>query len=629
MTTQKVHIIFMPSGRRGTVRTGQTVLEAARDLGIHIDSICGGRLTCGKCRIQVAEGEFPKHGITSTAEHLTPATDNEQALLIRTRHDTYRLACTACITGDLLITIPDTYQQVIRKMATDRAIMVNPALRQVYVEVEPATLSDHRSDWQRLQAALQNDWQLENLTIDLPALRSLQIALRQGRWTLTVTVRHSQEVVEVRPGYNEGLYGLAIDIGSTTLAAHLCHLNTGELLTTQATMNPQVSYGEDLMSRITYTILQADGLTTLHQVLIEAVNNLAWLTTKQVNLKPRNIHEVVIVGNPIMTYTLLNIDPVELGNAPFALAHKGAIDVKARDLGLQLHAGAYVHVLPAEAGHVGADNVAVLLAEEPHHRQEWGLIMDIGTNAELVLAHGPQMFSASSPTGPAFEGAQIAFGMRAAPGAIERVRIDPTTQVARFQAIGNAQWSNTWQETSLQHAIGICGSGIIEAVVEMYLAGIISQDGRMTLAEDHPRFTYYDQQKAYILATADQTATGTPIIITQHDVRSIQLGKAALYAGAQLLLNRAGVDAVDYIVLAGAFGSYIDPIYALQLGMLPPCDVEKIQTVGNAAGDGARIALLNHEKRREAQHLAQQVQYIELAADTEFQAVFVEALALP
>jgi uncharacterized 2Fe-2S/4Fe-4S cluster protein (DUF4445 family) len=665
-------VIFMPSGRRGQVRAGESLLDAARHLGVEIESICGGRLTCAKCRVRIEEGAFAKHGIRSSADHVTAAGEKELSLLARGtplsangdgqdgQLPADRLSCVAHVQGDVLVYVPEesrAHKQVIRKSATERFIDVAPALRQVYVEVDQAALGEHRGDWGRLQSALADQWGLTGLTIDLPALRRLQPALRQGNWSATVMLWHDREVIDVRPGYQEGLYGLAVDIGSTTVAGHLCDLRTGAILASEALMNPQVAYGEDLMSRVSYAMSNPSGLDKMHRSIIEALNALAARAARQADLQLRDIHDAVFVGNTTMIHILLGINPQELGGAPFALANREAMDVKARELGLRFHPGAYVHVLPAEAGHVGADNVGVLIAEEPYRQDEMALIVDVGTNAEILLGNRERLYSASSPTGPAFEGAQISYGMRAAPGAIERVRIDPSTWEARFRVIGEERWSDTWQrdpgapvEAQPQHlAAGICGSGIIEAVAEMFLAGIILPDGRFnpdpsatpfgsaapllprSPAPQHrdERIIWQGKKGAYILATGDQTTTGQPILVTQDDVRNIQLAKAALYAGVKLLMKRAGVAEVDFITLAGAFGSYIDPKYAMLLGLIPDCPLERVTAVGNAAGDGARIALLNRGKRAEAQTIARWVTYIETAVDPDFQNEFVGAIHIP
>ncbi|HHY56287.1 MAG TPA: DUF4445 domain-containing protein [Chloroflexi bacterium] len=630
----------MPSGRRGHVPAGTSLLDAARELGVGIESICSGRLTCGKCKVRIEEGHFAKHGVTSSADNVTSAGSEERALLHAMHADDCRLSCTAQVMGDVLVYVPEesrAHKQIIRKAATERVIDIDPAVRQYYVQVEDAALGEHRGDWRRLQDALEREAGLTGLSIDLHALRQLQPALRQGKRALTVLVWNDREVIEVRPGYAEGIYGLAVDIGSTTVAAYLCDLRTGEVLATESAMNPQITFGEDLMSRVSYVMMNDDGTEKMHDAIIKALNKLAGQAAHAAGLKVRDIHELVVAGNTTMIHLFLGVDPRELGGAPFALANRDAMDIKARDLGLRLHPAANVHVLPSEAGHVGADNVAVLIAEEPHRQDEIELIVDVGTNAEIVLGNSQWLMSASSPTGPAFEGAQISAGMRAAPGAIERVRIDRTTGHANFRVIGDERWSDEWDVHAPSViagkpeylAAGICGSGIIEVVAELFLAGILQADGRFNVAHPTDRLVWEGRRGAYILATPEQTANGQPLYVTQDDVRNIQLAKAALYAGAKILMKRAGIETVDRIVLAGAFGSYIDPLYALVLGLIPDCDPQRISAVGNAAGDGARIALLNRAKRCEAMELAHSVRYVETAVAQDFQDEFVSAIHIP
>ena len=640
MAQQNYMVIFMPSGRRGLVPAGITILDAARELGVPIASICGGHMTCNKCLVKLEAGEFAKHGITSASHHLTPAGAAETALLTELASTDCRLSCQARITGDALLFVPAESRardQIIRKSATERVIKLQPAIRKLYVELQPAQLGDYRSDWERLQAALLAEYAVTANRIDTPALRTLQANLRQNNWAVTVTLWQEDEVIDVQPGLVEGVYGLAVDIGSTTVAAFLCDLYSGEILAQESIMNPQVTYGEDLMSRISYAMTNRDGLKKMHEAIIDGLNMLGARVARSAGIRPRDIHEAVFVGNTTMTHILLGIDPIELGGAPFALATRAAVDIKARDLGLRFHHGANIHLLPAEAGHVGADNVGVLVAEMPHLYEETVLVVDVGTNAEIVLGHQQKLYSASSPTGPAFEGAQISHGMRAATGAIERVRIDPVTKEARFRVIGEERWSAAWNlnpdaplaEQPAHLASGICGSGIIEVVAELYLAGVLLPDGRFNRACPTDRLAWEEHKGAYLLATAAQTSSGKPIWVTQDDVRNIQLAKAALYAGAKLLMSHAGVDKIDRIIMAGAFGSYIDPKYAMILGLFPDCELAKVNAVGNAAGDGARIALLNRTRRAEAEQLALSVDYVETAVHPDFQDEFVGAIHLP
>ncbi|MFN2139236.1 MAG: ASKHA domain-containing protein [Candidatus Promineifilaceae bacterium] len=633
-------VIFMPSGRRGSVRRGTTVLDAARELGVEIESICGGKMTCNKCLITVEEGYFAKHGIHSADDHLSAASEQEVRLLEKLNSQQCRLSCQARVLDDVLIYVPEEsrgQKQIIRKSATERVIEIHPAVRQYYVEVTPAELGEHRGDWGRLQDALFEAWGLGDLQIDLRVLQELQATLREDNWAVTATVWQDQVVIDVQPGYVEGTYGLAVDIGSTTVAGYLCDLRTGEILASESTMNPQVAYGEDLMSRISYAAENVDGLRKMQEAIINTLNKLAARAARSVDLQARTIHEAVIVGNTTMIHLLLGIHPIEIGRAPFALANRDGMDVMAKELGLRLHPGARVHILPAEAGHVGADNAGVLIAEEPYIQDKIMLLVDVGTNAEILLGNREWMLSASSPTGPAFEGAQIVHGMRAAPGAIERVRIDPETKEPRFRVIGEEKWSDEWDlspEAPLTGqpkylAAGICGSGIIEAVAELYLAGVLLASGRFNPDCDTPRLQWHGHRGSYELATTAETTNGRPLLITQGDVRNIQLAKAALYAGTKTLMKKAGVKQVDKVILAGAFGSYIDTKHAMVLGLIPDCDLANVFAVGNAAGDGARIALLNKYKRTEAQELVEWVKYIETAVDPGFQAEFSDAIHLP
>ena len=634
-------LAFQPSGRQGRVVEGASLLDAARELGVDIDSICGGRQTCGKCKVLVEAGSFAKLGINSAVDHVSaPGTDEQD---YARRHvskwsDSARLSCAARVTGDVLVSVPPESmrrKQIVSKGARDIAVEIDPMLRQVFVEVRTHELGERDGDWERLQEALALEWRLAGLHIDILALRQLTVALKTGKQGVTVTIWNEREVLDVRPGYQEGAFGMAVDIGSTTVAAHLCNLQTGEVLATASMMNPQVTYGEDLMSRVSYAMMHSDGLGKMHKAIIDGLNALFANAAGKANVAVNDIFEAVLVGNTVMHHILLGIDPVELGAAPFTLSTHAPIDAKARDLGLRLHPAANIHILALEAGHVGADNLAVLIAEAPETKPEMALIIDVGTNAEIVLGNNEGLWSCSSPTGPAFEGAQIAHGQRAAQGAIERVRIDRATGEPRFKVIGNEHWSDQSTPGELA-ATGICGSGIIEVVAELFLAGLLQSDGRFKQPESnqpwHPRMRYSGANGAkgeYILATESQTATGREIVITQDDIRNIQLAKAALYAGCKLLMKRRGVTAVDKIVLAGAFGSYIDPQHAMVLGLIPDCDLNHVQAVGNAAGDGARIALLNKTRRAESAVLARNVHYIETAIDPSFQEEFVGAMYLP
>lgn len=622
-------VVFTPSGRRGRFAEGTTLLDAARALGVDLDSVCGGRGICGRCQVVLQQGEHLKHGIACAPGHVSPPSAAEERLAARPGKVVpgRRLGCQARLLGDVVVDVPpeqQVHRQVIAKSADARPVALDPVVTLHHVAVAPPDMHDPRSDARRLEEALAAEWGLDGLRIPLPVLATLQAALRKGGWAVTVAVRHRRDVVAVHPGFVESVQGVAVDLGSTTIAAHLCDLASGEVLASSGAMNPQIRFGEDLMSRVSYAMMNAGGAAELTEAARGALSALVADLARQAGLAPDRIAEVVIAGNPVMHHLLLGIDPVELGAAPFALAVDAALDVPAREIGLAIAPGGFVHVLPCIAGHVGADAAAMVLSEAPHRSEELTLLVDVGTNAEIVLGNRERLLACSSPTGPAFEGAQITAGQRAAPGAIERIRIDPATLEPRFKVIGCDAWSD--EPGFAAQVTGICGSGIIEAVAQMHLAGILRHDGSLdgTLAarswrvrEEYRSFTYLIRED------------GPRIAVTQHDVRAIQLAKAALHAGAKLLMRRLGVQDVPRIRLAGAFGAHIDPVHALVLGMVPDCAPEAILPVGNAAGHGARIALLNAAARRELQELVRRIEKVETAIEPDFQSEFVAAMAIP
>jgi uncharacterized 2Fe-2S/4Fe-4S cluster protein (DUF4445 family) len=627
-------VVFMPSGKRGHFPIGTPLLTAARQLGVDIDSVCGGRAICGRCQVLVTEGEFAKHRVQSRAASLSPRSATERRYearkgLIEGR----RLSCQALIEGDLVVDVPpesQVHRQVVRKAAEAHDIELYPLVKLHYVEVAEPDMQDPSGDLQRLEAALEREWQLRDLDCDLAVLQRLQPVLRQGQWKVTAAVHDASRIVAVWPGFHETVHGLAVDVGSTTIAAHLCNLVTGEVVASAGRMNPQIRYGEDLMSRVSYSMMNPGGSAQMTQVVREALSEIARELATGAGVECDSILEVTLVGNPIMHHLVLGIDPVELGGAPFALAIDRAVTLTAAELGIALHPNARVYALPCIAGHVGADAAGVILAERPDLADEMTLLVDVGTNAEIVLGDRSRLVACSSPTGPAFEGAQISCGQRAAPGAIERVRIDRATLEPRFQVIGSELWSD---EPGFAEAVGstgvtgVCGSGIIEVIAEMYLAGIITQDGSFdgSLASRSPRVVPDGRTFSYVL---HEDAHRT-LAITQNDVRAIQLAKAALLAGIRLLMERLGVTTVDRIRLAGAFGAHIDVKYAMVLGMIPDCDLSKVTSAGNAAGTGARIALLDSRSRATIEALVRKVEKVETAIEPRFQEHFVEAMAIP
>ena len=445
----------------------------------------------------------------------------------------------------------------------------------------------------------------------------------------------ARQVIGVWAGFHDRAFGVAIDVGSTTIAGHLVDLTDGSILASAGVMNPQIRFGEDLMSRVSYVMMHDDGAAALTEAVRKALDGLLATLANRVGIKRAEILELALVGNPIMHHLVLGIDPTPLGSAPFALAVDTAVELRAAELGLITHPGARVYLLPCIAGHVGADTAGVILAEEPHEATDLTLVVDVGTNAEIVLGNRDRLLAASSPTGPAFEGAQISAGQRAAPGAIERVRVDRDTLEPRIRVIGVDAWSDdpTFDQQVADAGTGvtgICGSGIIEVVAELYLAGVITADGVIDggLAARTPRIVPDGRTFSYVLH--ETGAEGTQrIVVTQNDVRAIQLAKAALYAGVRLLMDQLGTDTVDEVRLAGAFGSQIDPLHAMVLGLVPDCDLSRVRAAGNAAGTGALIALLSGEARREIEAVVRRVEKIETAVEPRFQEHFVEAMAIP
>ena len=635
MSTEDTNaVVFQPSGRRGEIAPGKTLLEAARELGVDLESVCGGVGACGKCRIRVEEGYFPTCGITSGAAHITPTTPLEMGLFTPDELAAgMRLACQAHLLGDVLVYVPEESRrtsQVVRKEASAQDVPVEPAILRYQLKLPPATLAEPTSCAERLTAALTEQHGLPPLEVDFHVLQSLGRVGQECAGDVVATVWEGRAVTGLDAGMELGTaLGLAIDVGTTTIAAYLTDLATGKVLATESAMNPQVAFGEDVISRLAVAAHEEDGLSRLQKAVIDEVNILAMRATERVGISPVAIMDVVVVGNTVMHHLFLGLDPRSLAAAPFAPVVRAAVNLRAGDVGLAFHPGCRLHALPIEAGFVGADNVAVILAEAPHRQDELLLIIDIGTNGELVLGKRHRLLSASCATGPALEGAHTEFGMRAAPGAIERVRIDPFTLDVRFKVIGLAGWSDE-NPPAIVRARGICGSGIIDAVAQMLGAGVILKRGNFNPDLRHERLIVEDGRPAkFVLARPEETALGRAITISLKDVRAVQLAKAALYAGAKTLLRRYGADAPDRIVLAGAFGSYIDPVQAMSIGLLPDCEPGLVTSVGNAAGHGARLALVNLSKRREAAQVAERVEYVELATDSDFQNDYIEAIHLP
>jgi uncharacterized 2Fe-2S/4Fe-4S cluster protein (DUF4445 family) len=641
------------------------VIEASRLLGADIEALCGEKKVCGKCKIRIEEGRFEKYGILSGQSHVSPwQAEEEKFIDAEEKAAGYRLGCATKVEGDLLVYVPEESRagkQVVSKAARDIPIAHNPGVKLCYIEVAKPTFDDPTGDFERICAQLESDHGLEDLRIDIQALRNLPTVLRRGDWKVTVSVWMDKEVIGVRPGKITDSYGLAIDVGTTTVAAYFCNLSTMEVIDTVSMMNPQCKYGEDVMSRITYHMRNEDGLGKMSDDIVAAINELIeqavrgthppqnmvkkgnegqehdkWVELPEagktyLRLAREDIEDITICCNTAMHHILLKIDPEHTGLAPFPPVIHHSLDIKARDLGIHVNPAAYVFVLPIEAGFVGADNVGVLIAEAPYNRDEYQLIIDIGTNGELVLGNKKKLISSSCATGPALEGAQLTFGMRAAPGAIERIRIDAATHEVDYKVIGRNAWRR-YSEPREMKAKGICGSGILDLLAEFYKAGIIAKSGAFNREKQKSsrfRKNADSGQYEFVLAWAEETSIGKDIVVTQKDIRQVQLAKGALYAGCKLMLRRMAIKKVDQVKIAGAFGTHVDREKALIMGLFPDCEIEKIVSIGNAAGDGCRAALLDRDKRSEANWVSRNVEYIELTVEENFQQEFVEALQLP
>jgi len=599
----KHEVLFHPSGKSGQVEERRTILEAARGLGISLRSDCGGKGTCGKCRIVIEEGE---RGLSSP-------TEKERRLLGSQLSSHYRLACSAAIQGPLSITVP-------RESLADETIIVaegegvpfalSPVIRKYHVDLMTPKAGQSAPGAQSLLNELAELYDLKALEIDRPVLEKLPELLREAAWDVTVTVWDGQQVVDVEPGYVEESYGMAVDIGTTTVVGYLVSMHTGQTVAIGSMTNPQVAYGADVMTRIVYAMKDDENRRRIRQSIVDGLNTVVEQACAKAGIAPSKVVEMTLVGNTAMHHLFLGLNTESLARAPFVPVLQEPCDLKARDLLLGINPCANVHFLPIEAGFVGADNVGVLIATQPQQYPGLTLIIDIGTNGEIVLGNRELgLMCCSAAAGPAFEGAHIKCGMVASAGAIAGIKIDPGTREVSYRTIDGTRPE------------GICGSGIIEAVAQMVKCGIVSRDGRMNTdmlcvrsGEDGPEF---------MLERSDRTAIGKDIVITQKDIREVQLAKAAIYTGASILMKRLGVEEVDRVILAGAFGSYVDPESAMAIGLFPKCDLENVKAVGNAAGYGARMALLSKAMRMEAARIARAVKYVELTTDPDFETMFI------
>jgi uncharacterized 2Fe-2S/4Fe-4S cluster protein (DUF4445 family) len=621
----KRQICFTPSGLKQKGDIGGTILKAAQDAGVAIRSLCGGYGQCHQCWVEVSEGKHHKFGIECSAEDSGELTQIESQLIKdNPKYLGMRLACQTSIRGDLVIDVPEESQEhraYISKKNAAQEYTLSPSVQLIDCQLEKPTLDENPSATENLLAQLRK--QGINATFDFSLLKDFQSLIQKTNGELSVAVRDSNKVIAVYPKGDHQIIGCAIDIGSTTLALYVYDLQTGKLVFESSSMNPQIRYGEDLMSRVSYVMMNKDGdkkLTTavhskLTEMLHEACGNL--------KLELDKLLDIVLVGNPIMHHIFFGISPVELGQAPFTVATREWLDVDAQDLGFDLYPKTRLSFLPLIAGHVGADTAAAYLSQMHIMHSQTTLLVDIGTNAEIMLAKNGKVYATSSPTGPAFEGAEISSGVRATYGAIERVRIDKDNLSVRYKMIGVNAWSDEDEFSKSNHkAIGICGSGIIEAIVSLAETGIIDKTGLFVESSAPERFSKIGNTTRFLLVDQGEQS----IYIEQVDIRSIQLAKAALSAGVSLLMDYLDCAKFDRVLLAGAFGAHLDSRYVALLDIIPTATEEIITSIGNAAGIGASAALLDTSKRQKIIDAVSAVIKIESANEPKFQQYFVDAM---
>ena len=623
-------VIFTPSGIRAEATDGQTVYDVALDAGVDIQSICGGKGLCKRCQCEIDTGKHAKFKLDVTEDNVGKLTPTEKkAIHDEDMSDTRRLACRAKVRGDLVVEVPSDSREAessIQKKSTPIDVPINPAITLHMVQLPVPTLEDNPSDGETLVALLKEYHDL-NVRPSHRMLIKLQAILKEHDRTVICVVRDNDTIIDVWPPSPFDLYGAAIDVGSTSVAMYVYNLATGQPVYEKAAMNPQIRYGEDLMSRVSYIMMNKGGEVKLTNAIREQIKTMLAGAVEALELGPNQLLDVICVGNPIMHHLLIGANPVELGVAPFTLAVKDWIDIPAGRLDLGLSDTAQVSLFPLIGGHVGADTTAAYLTQMDNMKGRSVLLVDIGTNAEIVLSHNGKVAAASSPTGPALEGAEISCGVRASLGAIERVRIDPITKKSKFKIIGHEEWLSDDEDLSEFKISGICGSGIFEVMVELADAGLIAQGGLFISGDTSGRMLPDNEGKSQKYLLVDRPEN--PLYIKQNDIRAVQLAKAALYAGAELLSETLGCTQFDEVLLAGAFGTHLDPKYVSDIGIVPRAPAEIIRSVGNAAGMGAAMALLDQDQRAKIIKAVAEIEKVETALEPKFQEHFIGAMKFP
>ena len=602
MIQRKLEVTYQPFDRTTRVPPGTTLFSAAHWIGLPIDSTCGGRGTCGKCKVRVLEGASE----VSPADHRLLRKDEVE--------NGWRLSCQARIYEDITCEVPQLLR--VPKAATmglSRLVIIDPNVRKVYLELTEPDLHDQRSDVTRLREALTAEG--HDMSASVPVLRTLPKALREAGFKVTAVLA-GEHLVAVEPGdTTEECFGVAFDVGTTTLVGTLMNLRTGMAAAVRSTLNGQAPYGADVISRISHAMNGADSIEELKTAVVATMNGILDELYGEAGITPERTYEAVVVGNVTMLHLLLGIDPTPISMMPFTPAFMDALSVPAREVGLRIHPAGYVQTLPAIGAYVGADIVSGVLATNIAREDKLRVFVDVGTNGEIVIGNSRRTLATAAPAGPAFEGSQIKCGMRATDGAIEGVQLGEGVEL---QVIGGDV-----------APLGLCGSGLVDAVAQLLNVGLLDHSGRMRSAADvpdHPladRLIEVDGVRAFLLAEG--------VYLSQRDVRELQFAKGSIATGIKILMNILGVAAgdLDEVYLGGSFGSYLNPESAKIIGLVPDVDVDKIVAVGNSAGEGAKIALLSYRERQVAFELPSRIEYIELSGRSDFNDAFVEVLRFP
>jgi uncharacterized 2Fe-2S/4Fe-4S cluster protein (DUF4445 family) len=609
---ENVNILFEPEAKKVQTPKGTTIFQAAKDAGVDIRSECGGKGLCGKCRIIVKKSEDVSELTEPERKHLSKIEIDEG----------YRLACQAKVLKDTVVVIPPESSSEFRKIqitGKERFLEPKPIVKKFFVVLPKPTLSDIRPDYERLLDALLQVEKFGHLEIDYDVLKELSDTLRRSNFKTTITVWDGRKIIAAEPGYTSNeLFGFAVDIGTSKIVGYLVDLATGKTLDIESLENPQLAHGEDIITRITFTMADPKNLKTLQNLAIEAINKIINEACKRTKIEPNKIYEVVVVGNTAMHHLFLGIQPKYMALSPFTPAIKTQLNVKASELNIGISPSGIITVLPVIAGFVGADAVADALATGICDSSDISILIDIGTNTEIFIGNSEDMLSCSCASGPAFEGFHIKHGMKAVTGAIEKIRMNPSFEV-EYETIGHDK------------PAGLCGSAIIDMVAEMFKHKIIDQSGRINCDIKTPRLRESNGELEFVIAWGKETKTRKEITITQKDIREIQLAKAAIYTGCAILMKRKKLkeEGITKLFIAGAFGNYINPKNAKIIGLIPDVPTEKVEFVGNTAIVGAKMALISNEARKKADTISKKVRYLELAADPSFKKEFLEATLIP